>query len=55
MIETLLINANYTSGQPLKLMELWAEKEQNRKGWVMVHESEQGKVEQASSQEALSS
>ena len=55
MIETLLVNANYKSGQSLKLMELWADKGQSRKGWVMVHESEQGKIEQIPSQEALSS
>jgi hypothetical protein len=38
MIETLLINANYKEGQPLKLMELWSEKGYTRKGWVTVSE-----------------
>ena len=37
MIETLLINANYKQGQPLKLMEVWADKGTSRKGWIMVN------------------
>ncbi len=40
MIETLLVNANYTANQPLKLLELWAEKDSSRKGWITVSEEE---------------
>lgn len=38
MIETLLISANYKDNQPLRLMELWSEKDYKRKGWVTVSE-----------------
>jgi hypothetical protein len=38
MIETLLVNANYTQNQPLKLLELWATKDSSRKGWITVSE-----------------
>jgi hypothetical protein len=38
MIETLLISANYKEKQPLKLMELWSEKDYKRKGWITVSE-----------------
>lgn len=40
MIETLLVNANYTANQPLKLLELWATKDSSRKGWITVSEEE---------------
>lgn len=40
MIETLLVNANYTPNQPLKLLELWGVKNSLRKGWIMVSEDE---------------
>ena len=38
MIETLLIKANYQSGEPLKMMELWAEPGSSRPGWISVSE-----------------
>ena len=36
MIETLLISANYKKNQAFKLMELWADDDKPRKGWVTV-------------------
>jgi hypothetical protein len=53
MIETLLINANYKEGQPLKLMEVWAEPGEQRKGWVMVSEEARDKKEQPTSEEVI--
>ena len=38
MIETLLIKANYSSGNPLRLLELWGDEKLGRKGWVSVCE-----------------
>ena len=38
MIETLLIKANFQENTPLKMLELWAPKDQGRKGWVSVVE-----------------
>ena len=49
MIETLLIKANYKEGEPLKLMEIWADKDTQRKGWIMVSEGDGPKKEQSSS------
>ena len=46
MIETLLINANYKEKEHLKLMELWADKDHLRKGWITVSEEEMGKEEE---------
>ena len=45
MIETLLISANYKQGEHLKLMEIWADKDTKRKGWIMVSESSAEKKE----------
>ena len=38
MIETLLPNANYKDKQPLKLVQLWGDEANPRKGWVTVVE-----------------
>jgi hypothetical protein len=39
MIETLLINANYKEKEHLKLLELWSQKDYQRKGWITVSEA----------------
>ena len=40
MIETLLIKANYVPGEPLRMMELWSRKGQQREGWISISEEE---------------
>lgn len=44
MIETLLISANYKEKQPLKLMELWSDRDYKRKGWITVSEQREEKM-----------
>lgn len=53
MIETLLISANYKEKQPLKLMELWSEKDYRRKGWITVAEDKADKADKAGKGEMI--
>ena len=53
MIETLLISANYKEGHPLKLIELWADHQEKRKGWISVTETGEIKKESSSGDEVV--
>ena len=53
MIETLLPTANYKQGEPLKLLQLWSEADESRKGWIMVNEQNESKKESLTSAELI--